>query len=408
MTTFPVIASIKDPKIVEARELTSAAGRRHAQQCLLEGEEIIRWALQRDLPIAYVLFHNRIETHPLLESLLTHAVPCYTVSDGILKKVTDTHYLVPFVGVAPVQESPATGAPPRFVILLDGVQDHGNIGTIIRTAQGFGIRDIATSTPDFDLYYRKLIEASRGHVFDVRLTRYPSSARAVHDLKARGFQIVATSSYGDNLQTLAKLENKPLVLAVGNETDGVSEAVLQNADLVVQIPMQSQVESLNVAVATGISVYELKLKLVITMLTHYIRATLGREVNVAAKLVQRALDTTLARVSHFNGTQVVLLMVLKCDTVMTLEQVSKDIATFGDELQALLAPLFAEKYIEYANATETSLKLTDEGAQLLGKLWSLVETSEEQILEGFSPVEKQQLMDYLQRIQANCARIIQI
>lgn len=407
MTTVPTITSIKDSKIVEARELTSAAGRRCAQQCLLEGEKIIRWALQHDLPIAYVLFHNRIETHPLLESLLARAVPCYAVSDGILKKVTDTHYLVPFVGIAPVREAPSTGLR-RFVILLDGVQDHGNIGTIIRTAQGFGIHDIATSTPDFDLYYRKLIEASRGHVFDVRLTRYASGAQAVRDFKAQGFQIVATSSYGDNLQTLAKLEDKPLVLVVGNETDGVSETVLQNADLVVQIPMQSPVESLNVAVAAGISVYELKLKLVITMLTRYIRATLGREVNVAAKLVQQALDTTLARVSHFNGTQVILLMVLKCDTVMTLEQVGKDVATFGEELQALLEPLFAENYIAYADSAETSLRLTDEGAQLLGKLWSLVETSEGQILEGFSTVEKQQLMDYLQRIQANCARIIQV
>ncbi|MBN2004864.1 MAG: RNA methyltransferase [Anaerolineae bacterium] len=407
MTSFPVITSIKDPKIVEARELTSAAGRKRAQQCLLEGEEIIRWVLQRDLPIAYVLFHNRIETHPLLETLTARAVPCYAVSDGILKKVTDTHYLVPFVGVAPVRDLPAAGAP-RFVILLDGVQDHGNIGTIIRTAQGFGIRDIATSSPDFDLYYRKLIEASRGHIFDVRLTRYASSAQAVHDLKARGFQIVATSSYGDNLQTLAKLEDKPLVLVVGNETGGVSEAVLKNADLVVQIPMQSQVESLNVAVATGISVYELKLKLVITMLIHYIRTTLGREVNVAAKLVQRALDATLARVSHFNGTQVILMMVLKCDSVMTLEQAGKDIAVFGEELQALLAPLFAEKYIVYADPDGTSLRLTDEGSQLLGKLWGLVEASEDQILEGFSAAEKQQLLDYLQRIQTNCTRIISV
>ncbi len=406
MTTFPVITSIKDPKIVEARELTSAAGRRRAQQCLLEGEEIIRWALQRNLPIAYVLFHNRIETHPLLDPLLDRAIPCYVVSDGILKKVTDTHYLVPFVGVASLQETRSDGAP-RFTILLDGVQDHGNIGTIIRTAQGFGIRDIATSAPDFDLYYRKLIEASRGHVFDVRLTRYASSVQAVKALKARGFQIVATSSYGDNLQTLAKLENKPLVLVVGNESEGVSKTVLQNADLVVQIPMQSQVESLNVAVATGISVYELKLKLVMTMLTQYIRATLGREVNVAAKLVQRALDTTLARVSHFNAAQVVLMMVLKCDAVMTLEQVSRDIATFGDELQGLLAPLFAESYIAYADPAKTTLKLTDAGEQLLGKLWSLVETSEEQILEGFSATEKQHLLDYLQRIQTNCARIIQ-
>ncbi|MBN1875033.1 MAG: RNA methyltransferase [Anaerolineae bacterium] len=406
MINWPIITSIKDPKIVEARDLTSATGRRHAHKCLLEGEQIIHWALQRNTPIDYVLFHNRVENHPLLDALVEHNVTCYAVSDGILKKVTDTRYLIPFVGVARVKPLPEEYTMGNFVILLDGVQDYGNIGTIIRTAQGFSIRDLLTSEPDFDLYYRKTIEASRGHVFDTRLTPCASSVAAVQRLKADGYQIVATSSYGDNLQTLAKLENKPLALVVGNETEGVSDIVLQNADLVVQIPMHPQVESLNVGVATGISVYELKLKLVITMLTHYIRKTLGREINVAAKLVQYALDTALARVSHFNGTQVILLMVLKCDSVMTLEQVGKDTATFGEALQTLLSPLLEEHYVQYVDIEETSITLTEKGEQLLGQLWNLVETSEAQALEGFSEVEKQQLLDYLQRIQANCMRFV--
>ncbi len=67
---------------------------------------------------------------------------------------------------------------------------------------------------------------------------------------------------------------------MGNETDGISGTFLKHADVVVQIPMSTQVESLNVGVATGISVYELKLKLVLAMLTQYIRSTLGREMNV--------------------------------------------------------------------------------------------------------------------------------
>lgn len=401
---YPVITSIKDPRIVAARELSSAKGRRQFHKCLLEGEQVIQWAVERDLPIEHVFFHNRVTEHPLLERLAETHTPCYAVSDGILKKVSDTHYLIPFVGVADIAPSTADAAPGDFVIFLDGVQDYGNIGTIIRTARGFGIRDLVTSDPDFDLYYRKTIEASRGHVFDMRVTARASDAQAVAYLQARGYQIVATSSYGDRLQTLARLENKPLALVVGNETTGVSDVVLQNADLVVQIPMDPRVESLNVGVATGISVYELKLKLVIAMLTHYIRKTLGRELNVAAKLTQDALDRALARVSSLNGAQVILMMVLKCDEVMTQAQVSRDTATFGAELEALLAPLQAEQYIRYVESD--AITLTEKGEQLLGQLWRLVETAEAQMLDGFSEAEKHQLRDFLQRIQANYAQLV--
>jgi TrmH family RNA methyltransferase len=406
MTTpdYPVITSIKDPRIVEARELSSAKGRRQLHKCLLEGEQIIQWVLERKLPVEHVFFHNRVTEHPLLERLAETQTPCYAVSDGILKKVSDTRYLIPFLGVADVNPSNADAAPGDFVIFLDGVQDYGNIGTIVRTACGFGIRDLVTSDPDFDLYYRKTIEASRGHVFDMCVTMRASSAQALAYLQSRGYQIVATSSYGDKLQTLTRLENRPLALVVGNETTGISDVVLRNADLVVQIPMDPHVESLNVGVATGISVYELKLKLVIAMLTHYIQRTLGRELNVAAKLTQDALDRALARVSSLNGAQVILMMVLKCDEVMTLTQVSKDTATFEAELEALLAPLLTEQYIRYVE--REAIALTEKGEHLLGQLWRLVETSEAQMLDGFSEAEKHQLRDFLQRIQANYARLM--
>jgi len=402
MAEVQSITSIKDPHVLEARALTSAAGRRQAQKALLEGEESLTWALEAGSPLEYVLFHDRIGQHPLLDLLHDRGVECFSASEGILKKATETHYLIPFVGVAPLpQEAAAVG---DFVLVLNGVQDYGNIGTIVRTACGFGIRDIVATGGDFDLFYRKTIEASRGKVFDVRLKRFASGCAAVDYLKGQGFQVVATSPYGRVLQASAHLEKKPLALIVGNETEGVSEELLQKADLVVQIPMSGQVESLNVGVATGISVYELKFKLVVAMLTRYIRTTLGREVNVAGKLIQWALDAGLREVCDLNSTQVILLMVLKCDVTMTLEQVGKDTATFGEALRALLQPLLERGYVY---AQDDTITLTDAGEHLLGQLWGVVEASEDRILEGFSVAERQQLMDYLRRIQANCERMIE-
>jgi TrmH family RNA methyltransferase len=405
MTKPGQIVSIKDKRIVQARTLSSASGRRRAHKCLLQGAQIIQWALAAHVPIEHVLFHDKIKDHPLFGALSAQRIDCLAVSEGILKKVTGTRYLIPFVGVARLKSDPAARLGD-FVIVLDGVQDHGNVGTIVRTARGFGVRDVLATRQDFDLFYKKTIEASRGKVFDVRLRRFDSGLQAVQNLKEQGFQIVATSPHAATLQAAARLQEKPLALVVGNETTGVSHQVLQNADLVVQIPMSSQVESLNVGVATGISVYEFKLKLVLTMLTKYIRTTLGRKVNVAGKLIQAALDTELKKVSDFDGDQIILLMILKCDQVMSLEQARKDTATSEDELQELLGPLLDGGHVQYYENDPATIQLTDRGEHLIAQLWGIIESSEDEILQGFSNQEKKQLVDYLQRIQANCEKII--
>jgi TrmH family RNA methyltransferase len=395
------ITSIKDERIVEARALASAAGRRERGKCLLEGKQIIAWALDAGVPVERVFFAEQGD-HPLMARLAAAGVECFAVTDGVLKKITGRSYVVPFIGVARPGTLP--GEPGDFVIVLDGVQDFGNIGTIVRTAKAFGVRDLTATAPDFDLYHRKTIEASRGKVFEVRLSRFGSPAEAVEHLKRRGFQIVATSPYGRALQSAAQLQPRPVALVVGNETAGASDAVMQSADLVVQIPMRGQVESLNVGVATGISVYELKFKLVMAMLTQYIRSTLGREVNVAGKLIQRALDARLHAVTQFDSSQVVLLMVLACDETMTLEQVSKDTAAFDDELRALLDPLFEAGHIE--RVTPEAIRLTAGGERFLAQIWNVIEAAEDDVFAGFADAEKQRFLEDLRRIQANCIHII--
>ncbi len=400
------ITSIKDPRVVEARELTSAAGRARLQKCLLEGAESIQWAMEANLPIEHVFFSTRQEYDPFFQHLQEQHMPCFVVTEAILKKISDTSYLVPYLGVAriPHELSPME-TMGDFVVVLDQVLDHGNIGTIIRTASAFGIRDILSTTSPLDIYYKKIVTASRGRVFQTRLHQYPSGTQALAALKGRGYQIIATSPYGRTIQSLAPLQAKPVALIVGNETRGISDEVERLADLVVQIPMSGQVESLNVGVAAGISLYEFKFRMVLTMLINYIRANLGREVNVTGKLIQQAFDTQIKRASALTGQQAILLMVLICDQSMTLDQVSRDTATFGDERAALLKPLFEGGYIRSQNSDETSIVPTEDGQRLIAHLWSVVERAERAVLADFSEQEQAQFREYLTRIQANCVSI---
>lgn len=203
---------------------------------------------------------------------------------------------------------------------------------------------------------------------------------------------------------MAPLQAKPLALVVGNETAGISQEIMRQADVVVQIPMSGTVESLNVGVATGISLYELKFRMVLTMLTNFIRSNMGREINVTGKMVMQAFDAELRKVSDLNGIQMVLLMMLACDRTMTLQQAGKDTGTFGQELEDLLHPLLTKHYIEQ----ETDiLRITEEGERVLAQLWNVVERAENQVLAGFSEQEKGEFLDYLKRIQRNCEKVMQ-
>jgi RNA methyltransferase, TrmH family len=397
---FERIHSIKDEKIELARTLNTRKGRQKLQKILLEGEEILDWALANHLSVEYILVSDKI-ADCLAKKYQEYCPDIYLVSEGILKKVTDTSYVIPLIGVAKMPQRVAN-AKPQFVTVLDSVRDFGNIGTIIRTCQAFGIKNIISTTADLDIYQRKTIDASRGNVFNTLLESFPNPTQVIKYLKEQGYQIVATSPKGSNLQSLIELKPGPVALVVGNETVGISPEFEENADLLIQIPMSPTVESLNVGVAAGISIYELKLKQVLVMIEQRIKSTLGRELNVAGVMVQQALDVELRKVSNLTSQQVIFMMVLKCDGKMSLEEMCKQFGLLETEAGEFLKPLLENYFITH----EDELKITTKGEEVLAKLWFTVEGAENKILTGFTPEEAKTLLRWLSQIQNRCQEIL--
>ncbi len=399
------IESIKDPRIIHARKLSSAAGRSETKEFLLQGKEQIEWALRANVPITMVFIHDKIDDNQLQQKFEYKKIPYFFVSEVILKKITDTNYLVPLVGVA---KNPIVSTHNEdFVIVLDNLVDHGNIGTIIRSGLAFGIHSFISTSITADFFYKKIIDASRGNIFTSSIKKFVSEQETINYLKSNGYQIVATSPHGNQIQSLLQLHQKPVALIVGNETEGCSSLFLEQADFVTQIPMSSEVESLNVAIAAGISIYELKIKSVIAMLIQKIYKNIGRQIGVTGQLIRTAFDKELQAVTDFSALQVILLMILKCDQVMTLEQVSRDVGEFGAELIAFLQPLQKKGYISNAVSQEKpAIILTDAGQEYLSKLWPIVDKIEQKILNNFSENERIQFFEYISRIQNNCQQII--
>jgi TrmH family RNA methyltransferase len=394
------IGSIKDSRIVLARALSTRRGRNAHKKVLLEGEQILDWAIERGVEVEFVLVAAPL-AEETVEKYVSQDIEVFAVSDGIQKKITSTKYVIPVVGVG--QISPLRGrSTSDFVVVLDEVKDFGNIGTIIRTCQAFGIREVIGTKNDFDVYYRKSIEASRGSVFATQVRQFRGSDETIEYLRGEGYQIVVTSPRGRGLQAELKLRKGPVALVVGNESNGVSQEFEDQADFVVQIPMSQAIESLNVGVATGISVYEIRLKQVLTMIEQQIKSTLGRELNVAGMLVQQALDAELQKVSNLTSRQVIFMMVLKCDREMLVEEMCRQFGILEVEVDEFLEPLAGDALVTY----DEKLMLTVKGEETLAKLWFTIEATEGKILSGFTSDKASELMRQLRQIQRRCMEIV--
>ncbi len=394
------ISSIKDDKIILARALKTYKGRNAHGKVLLEGEQILDWAIDHGVSIEFILVTASSDAK-VVEKYISQNIEVFVVSDGIQKKVINAKYVIPVVGVGQILPSQIE-SKANFVVVLDEVQDFGNIGTIIRTCQAFGIRDVMSTTYELDVYQRKTIEASRGSVFTTHIRKFQSCGETIKYLRKRGYQIIATSPRGTNLQSLVRLNQQPVALVVGNESTGVSEEFEKQADFVVQIPMSEAIESLNVGVATGISVYELRLKQVLTMIEQQIKSTLGRELNVAGMLVQQALDAELRKVTDLTSRHVVFLMVLKCDQEMSVDDMCKQFGVLQTEVHEFLDPLLKDTLVTH----DEKLALTNKGEEVLAKLWFTIEATEGKILAEFTPEGAATLMKQLHQVQQRCIEIM--
>ncbi len=392
------ITSIKDPRVEEARSLQSVSGRKQHGKALLYGLEQLKWALQAGGSIEHIFIeegNNDLSSLPEIENKKIE------VSSGILKKISDTQYVIPCLSV--VRMNPIKDTEDDFIIVLDSLQDFGNIGSVIRTSKGFSINNFLFSNMQTDAFQRKIIDASRGMVFRSRIIESKNPEEALAYLKKNDYQIIVTSPHGKNLQSQTPLSAKKVALIIGNETSGACDEFIKAADTIIQIPMNTQVESLNASVSAGISIYELKFKQVLTMLKEKILSNFGRELNITGKLIRMAFDAEIKKFTSVSGIQVILLMIMHTDKTMSKTQIAKDVSLFGDELDHFLASLLQHKYV---TTHEDSYSLTSDGERFIAEIWPIVDRTHEKIMVNLSTEETVQLKHLLSKVQQGCREMI--
>ena len=180
------------------------------------------------------------------------------VADGIFKQVTDT--ITP-QGIMGVVKAPSymldsiRKEPDGFLMLLEDIRDPGNLGTIIRTAEGAGVTGIILNRSCADILQPKVVRATMGSIYRVPYYEAEDFTGLLAKLKAEGFKLYAAHLSGRSYDTEGSFLGK-CGLLIGNEANGLSKEASALADNLIKIPMEGNVESLNAAIAAAILMYE--------------------------------------------------------------------------------------------------------------------------------------------------------
>ncbi len=248
------ITSAKNPTVQRMRALKNAKARRESNLFLVEGEVMIREALGCGLRMHQLLADESMEN--LAREMERAGMQTALVSRELLESVCETRTPQ---GVCAAFEQPARiglDALPGRIVALDGVQDPGNVGTIWRTADAAGFQALLLGYGSADPLSPKVQRAAMGSGFRLPFCCENDLAAALENLRGKGWQVIVSDLRGTNFYSRPKLGEK-FVLVIGNEAKGISEAVKQQADMRLKLPMRGGAESLNAAVAAGIMMYEL-------------------------------------------------------------------------------------------------------------------------------------------------------
>ena len=243
------ITSLKNPKVTTWKSLKDRKGRKETGCFLVEGRKMVEEALASAFPVEAVL----ADDDRLSEFALPDDVPVYAMPSHVLAAVCDTKTPQ---GVAAVVRMAAVALNGMRFVALDGVQDPGNVGTIIRTADAAGFDGVILSNQCADVFSPKVLRATMGSVFRMGIRVTDDLPGLLAQMVQEGASVVSSQLDGEPFYQRSPL-NERFVLVIGSEGNGVTDEVKAIATHRVKLPMRGGAESLNAAVAAGIMMYEL-------------------------------------------------------------------------------------------------------------------------------------------------------
>lgn len=251
----------RTPRIVQAAKLHRAAARKKADRFLVEGVNSVEAAIATGAATDAFFSESAAAKYPELITLCRNlSVYAHPISEKAARHLTDT---VTSTGVfalcKPVlwSTAQALGRSPQLVSIPVATSDPGNAGTLIRIADAVGADAVLFAGETVDPQSPKAVRSSAGSLFHIPVARSTNAADVIGQARSKGLQVLATSAQGEvSLDEAGALLEQPTAWLFGNEAHGLSEEDLARADHRIRIPIRGRAESLNLATAAAICLYE--------------------------------------------------------------------------------------------------------------------------------------------------------
>ena len=228
---------------------------------IVEGIKMVKEALEQ-AEVEKVIVSETFSSSDDFKSLNCDEQKLIIASDKVFEDLTDVVTPQGIIAVVKKSSNSDVDYSDGFVLALDGIQDPGNLGTIIRTADSASIKQILVSKDTVDAYSPKVVRSTMGGIFRTKIIEVEDLAQALNSFKDNGYKVVTTELSAE--KSIYDMDYQKSVVVIGNEANGVTEEVSKTATDKVIIPMLGKTESLNAAVATSIMIYE------------YVRQKLGK------------------------------------------------------------------------------------------------------------------------------------
>jgi TrmH family RNA methyltransferase len=255
------VSGQKDPLVKLIREIQTAEGRALHSCYFAEGEELVRRACSYGGKVRSLLLTDKFASSAsgieIAELASERGVECFVCSSGLLSKILDAkpvqECLIVVDRVLTGLQQVFTGT--GFVFMIESCENSDNLGMLLRCADAAGVDSVILAGNGVEPFNRKTVRGSRGAVYTVPICIEPDVQAVLDAAHNADYRVIASSANCDTLHTGVSMVG-PTVIIVGNEHTGISETVRAGSEAVVRIPMFGKINSLNIATAASVLLYE--------------------------------------------------------------------------------------------------------------------------------------------------------
>lgn len=258
------MVSLHNPRIKYIRRLANHRFRDKEKKFLVEGIRFVEEILASGWPVEMLVYSKKINDNPrvknILETAAARRVSMFEVEDDIFGELAETSTPQGIIAVATQRrytpdDLTISEGDTALLVLVDGVQDPGNLGAIVRSADAAGAGGVVLLKGTADIYNPKALRATMGSIFHLPVIQGAAADDVIPYLSRRGIKIVAGDPRASRV--LFEVDFKvPCAIAVGGEAGGIGDLIKESVDELARIPMPGRAESLNVAISAGIMLYE--------------------------------------------------------------------------------------------------------------------------------------------------------